>query len=135
MDERLGVLVSTATLNCAPLDLWLSRAHLHLGILLVVAAQGVHRRAGEEFADVAQEALAIIMTPVGPERDRGVAQVAQVTNRLAISLPAKFGLLQDGFFEFGVRDLAVGHRLRDTEHAEESNCKENSCRFHHWSDL
>jgi hypothetical protein len=79
--------------------------------------------------------FAIVMTSVGPERDCGIAQVAQVTNRLAVSLPAKFGPLQDGFFEFGISDLAVGHHLRDTEHAEESSRKENSCRFHHWSDL
>src|SRR5215207_9560244 len=135
MDERLGTLVGATTLHGTALDLRLSRAHLRLRIFLVVASQGVHRRAGEEFADVAQEALAIILTSVGPERDGGVAQVAQVTNRLAISLPAKFGLLQDGFFEFGISDLAVRHRLRDTEHAEECNRKKNSCRFHHWSNL
>jgi hypothetical protein len=59
----------------------LARADLRLRILLVVVAQGSHRRASEEFADVAEEALAIVMTSGGPERDR---RVAEVTNRLAI---------------------------------------------------
>jgi cob(I)alamin adenosyltransferase len=75
------------------------------------------------------------MTSVGPQGDRGVAQVAQVTNRLAISLPAKLRLLQDGLFELGISDLAVRHRWRDTERAEESAYEENCWWLHRWSDL
>ena len=72
---------------------------------------------------------------VGPERDSGVAQVAQVAHALTIGWPAKLGLLQDRFFELGVGDLAVRHRLRDVECAEESDSEENSREFHYSSDL
>src|SRR4051795_7272459 len=112
-----------------------SRGDLLVGLILVVVAQGVHRGSCDKFADVGQETLAIGMTPVGPEREGGVPQAAQVAHALAIGQPAKLWLLQDRFFELGVSDLAVRHGSRDTERAQESGREEKSCWFHRWSDL
>src|SRR4051794_2950460 len=121
--------------GCPALHLRLARGHLLLGLILVIVAQAAHRGTCNELADVAQEALAIGMTPVGPERKGSVAQAAQVAHALAMRRPAKLGLLQDRFFELGISNLAVRHRLRDAERAEESDREEKSCRFHCWSDL
>ena len=75
------------------------------------------------------------MAPIGLEGESSVPQAAQVAHGLTIGSPAKLGLLQDRFFEFGVGDLAVRHGFRDAERAQESEREENSCRFHIWSDL
>ena len=91
------------------LNLWLARAASACLPPPRRCLPGFYWRAGEEFADVAQEALAIVMTAVRPQGDCGVTQVAQVAHDLAIGRPAKFGLLQDCFFQFGVRDLALRH--------------------------
>src|SRR5829696_157582 len=75
------------------------------------------------------------MTLVGPERECGIAQAAQVAHGLTISTPAKLRLLQDGLFELGVGDLAVGHSSCDAECAQESERKEDSSRLHNSSNL
>src|SRR5205085_7386927 len=65
-DERLGVLLVAMAYGRAAPDLGLPRPDLLVGLVLVVAAQGRHRRPGDEFADVRQQALAILVTAVGP---------------------------------------------------------------------
>src|SRR5215211_1456596 len=132
--ERLGPFLVAAASGCAALHLRLAGGDLLLGLLLVVVAQAAHRGTCNEFANVGQEALAIGMTSIGPERKGGVAQAAQVAHALAMRWPTKLGLLQDGFFELGVRDLALRHGLCDAERAEESDREEKSCRVHRWSD-
>src|SRR5215211_1546336 len=133
--ERLGPFLVAAASGCAALHLRLAGGDLLLGLLLVIVAQAGHCGACNEFADVGQEALAIGMTSIGPERKGSVAQAAQVAHALAISRIAKLGLLQDRFFELGVRDLALRHGWRDADRAQESEREDNVCRVHRWSNL
>jgi hypothetical protein len=69
----------------------------------------------EEFADVCQEALAIVMAAVGPQGKSGVPQVAQVAHDLATGGAAKVGLVHDCFFQLGVGDLALRHGSGDAK--------------------
>ena len=112
------------------MNLWLARGDLLVSGLLVVVSQVAHGGAGEEFADVAQEALAIVMTAVRPQGKGGVPQVAQVAHDLAIGRAAKVGLVQDCLFQLGVGDLALRHGSGDANRAQEDGREENSCRFH-----
>src|SRR5215211_2043288 len=134
-DERLGPFLVAAASGCAALNLRLARSDLLFGLLLVIVAQAAHRGPCNQFADVGQEALAIGVPPVGPERKGSVPQAAQVAHALAMRGPAKLRLLQDRFFELGISDLAVRHGLCGAERAEESDREEKSCRVHRWSDL
>src|SRR5215207_6307838 len=116
--------------RCAALDLWLPRRDLLVSLLLIIAAQTAHRRSGNQFTDVGQKALAIIMTPVGPECESGVPQAAKIAHRLAIGWPAKLGLPLNCFFQLGVRDLAVRLGCGGPERAEENDREKNFHRFH-----
>jgi hypothetical protein len=69
------------------------------------------------------------MPPVGPQGEGGVPQDAQVTYLLPINRPAKLGLLQDGFLQLGVSDLAVRHGCGGAERQKRAG-EENRCRFH-----
>src|SRR5687768_4365562 len=113
----------------------LACADLFFGRLLVIVAQSAHQGSGEEFADVGQKPLAIVMAPVRPEGNRRVAQVAQVAHRLTIGTSAELRLLQDRLFELGVADLAICHSRCCPDRTHESCRDESSYACHVWSDL
>src|SRR3954447_6869932 len=129
--QGLGILPATAALlGAAALKLWFACGDLLVSGLLVIVSQIAHGGAGEEFADVCQEALAIVMATVGPQSKSGVPQVAQVAHDLGIGRAAKVGLIHDCFFQLGVRNLALRHGCGDANRAQENGREENSRRFH-----
>ena len=70
------------------------------------------------------------MSPVGTQGEGGVSQAAQIAHHLGIGWAAKLGLVEDGFFELRVCDLALGHGSCDAYRAKQNDREENSCRFH-----
>jgi hypothetical protein len=49
---------------------------------------------------------------------------------LAIGSPLKTGLVRDGVFELGVRDLALRRGFCAAERAKKSHRKQDFCEFH-----
>jgi hypothetical protein len=129
-DKRLGTLIATSASLRATTNLWLSSFNLFTGLFLVVVSEGSHGGACDEFADVSQEPLAIIMMAVRPQGESGVPETAQVANGLAICWAAKLGVIQDRFFKFSVSDLALGRGCGDSSRADESGCEKDFDRYH-----
>ena len=117
------------------MHLRLFRGDLLIGVLLVVAAKRSHGGGCDEFTDVGDQTLAILVPPIGPEGKGGVPQAAKVAHGLAVGSTSKLGLLQDGLFELGIADLAIRPgRCRDKP-AHEHKKDEKSGACHQWSNL
>jgi hypothetical protein len=80
-----------------------------------------------------QKAFAIVVTPVGPQREGRVPEIAQITDGLTVGRPSKTGIAQDRFFQLGVGDLALGHGGR-AGRAEEHCSEKDPLQTHHGPD-
>src|SRR4051794_12604504 len=85
-----------------------TRCFLPFRALLIIVTKRTHDRARNEFTNICQYSLAIIMATIRLQSECRVAQATQIAHGLPILDASKLRIVEDRFFEFGVRDLTFG---------------------------
>jgi hypothetical protein len=93
---------------------------LFISLLLVVVSQRAHRWARDQFPNICEKTLTILMTPIGSEGECGIPQATEIPYGLTVSGTPKSWILLNGFFQLRVRDLTFRPSLGGSNHPEKN---------------
>jgi hypothetical protein len=112
--QRFGVFFVAAAQSRSAPDFWFTSGNLLIGLFLIIVSQGSHRRPRDEFTNVGEETLTVVMPSIRSKRESGVSQTPKVAHGLTVSWSSKPGILLNGLLQPCVSNLALSQRLGDT---------------------